>query len=59
MQAVEDLTTEQDVIIADDPTSSEARSLHLTKAWAATRLHEDEDEDPEAIALAFADIAVK
>ncbi|WP_225800426.1 hypothetical protein [Streptomyces sp. NK15101] len=60
VQAVEDLTTEQDVIIiAGDPASPEARRLHLTKAWAATSFHEDEDEDPEAIALAFADIAVK
>ncbi|MEU1231688.1 hypothetical protein [Streptomyces sp. NPDC005828] len=60
VEAVEDLTTEQDVvIIAGDPTSPEARRLHLTKAWAATSFHEDEDEDPEAIALAFADIAVK
>ncbi|MEU6621694.1 hypothetical protein ABZ926_13100 [Streptomyces litmocidini] len=60
VQAVEDLTTEQDVvIIAGDPTSPEARRIHLTKAWAATSFHEDEDEDPEAIALAFADITVK
>ncbi|MGW8359123.1 hypothetical protein ACWGK1_00900 [Streptomyces wedmorensis] len=60
VQAVEDLTTEQDVvIIAGDPASPEARRLHLTKAWAATSFHEDEDEDPEAIALAFADITVK
>ncbi|MFE8941078.1 hypothetical protein ACFYNX_26835 [Streptomyces sp. NPDC007872] len=60
VQAVEDLTTEQDVIIiAGDPTSPDARRLHLTKAWAATSFHEDEDEDPEAIALAFADITVK
>ncbi|MFC8511012.1 hypothetical protein ACFU3J_30630 [Streptomyces sp. NPDC057411] len=60
VEAVEDLTTEQDVIIiAGNPTSPEARRLHLTKAWAATSFHEDEDEDPEAIALAFADITVK
>ncbi|MFH9740187.1 hypothetical protein ACH4MA_21220 [Streptomyces roseolus] len=60
VEAVEDLTTEQDVvIIAGDPASPEARRLHLTKAWAATSFHEDEDEDPEAIALAFADITVK
>ncbi|MFI1712907.1 hypothetical protein [Streptomyces litmocidini] len=60
VQAVEDLTTEQDVvIIAGDPASPEARRIHLTKAWAATSFHEDEDEDPEAIALAFADITVK
>ncbi|MFF0428355.1 hypothetical protein ACFYUJ_28635 [Streptomyces sp. NPDC004520] len=60
VQAVEDLTTEQDVvIIIGDPTSPEARRLHLTKAWASTSFHEDEDEDPEALALAFADITVK
>ncbi|MFF4874001.1 hypothetical protein [Streptomyces sp. NPDC000961] len=41
------------------PASPEARRLHLTKAWAATSFHEDEDDDPEAIALAFADITVK
>ncbi|MFJ3786559.1 hypothetical protein [Streptomyces sp. NPDC090093] len=56
VQAVEDLTTEQDVVIvAGDPASSEARRLRLTKAWAATGFHED--DDPEAIALA--DITVK
>ncbi|MFF0560621.1 hypothetical protein [Streptomyces sp. NPDC004266] len=60
VQAVEDLTTEQDVVlIVGDPASPEARRLHLTKAWASTSFHEDEDDDPEAIALAFADIAVK
>ncbi|MEU4064351.1 hypothetical protein AB0F25_18370 [Streptomyces wedmorensis] len=60
VQAVEDLSTEQDVvIIAGDPSSPDARRVHLTKAWAATSFHEDEDEDPEAIALAFQDITVK
>jgi hypothetical protein len=60
VQAVEDLTTEQDVvIIAGDPTSPEARRIHLTNAWAATSFHEDEDDDPEAITLAFADITVQ
>ncbi|MFJ5879732.1 hypothetical protein ACIQD1_34055 [Streptomyces sp. NPDC093088] len=60
VQAVEDLTTEQDVVIvAGDPASSEARRLRLTKAWAATGFHEDDDPEAIALAFAFADITVK
>ncbi|MFF9849538.1 hypothetical protein [Streptomyces litmocidini] len=60
VQAVEDLSTEQDVIIiAGDPASPEARRIHLTKAWAADSFHADEDDDPEALTLAFADITIK
>ncbi|GAA1393198.1 hypothetical protein GCM10009639_25980 [Kitasatospora putterlickiae] len=60
VEAVENTATHQDVVlIAGDPGDPAARRIRLTDAWASATYHLDEDDDPDAFAISFADIAVE
>ncbi|MFJ4677580.1 hypothetical protein [Kitasatospora sp. NPDC088783] len=60
VEDVEDTTTHQDVVlIAGDPADPAARRVRLTDAWASATYHLDEDDDPDAFAITFADITVE
>ncbi|GHF82014.1 hypothetical protein GCM10018790_69650 [Kitasatospora xanthocidica] len=60
VEEVENTDTHQDVVlIAGDPADPTSRRLRLVDAWASASYHLDEDEDPDAFAISFADIAVE
>ncbi|MFD9592047.1 hypothetical protein ACFWA9_04720 [Kitasatospora sp. NPDC059973] len=49
-------STHQDVIlIAGDPADPKARRIRLADAYASATYHLDEDDDPDAFAITFAD----
>jgi hypothetical protein len=60
VEDVENTNTHQDVVlIVGDPADPKARRIRLTDAWASTTYHLDEDDDPDAFAISFADITVE
>ncbi|AJP00202.1 hypothetical protein TU94_00110 [Streptomyces cyaneogriseus subsp. noncyanogenus] len=60
VEDVENTSTHQDVVlIAGDPADPKARRIRLTDAWASASYHLDEDDDPDAFAIAFTDITVE
>ncbi|WP_455358158.1 hypothetical protein [Streptomyces sp. SYSU K21746] len=60
VEDVENTNTHQDVIlIAGDPSSPTSRRVRLTDAWASASYHLDEDDDPDAFVISFADITVE
>ncbi|MFJ8623424.1 hypothetical protein ACIRD3_11330 [Kitasatospora sp. NPDC093550] len=60
VEDVENTSTHQDVVlIAGDPADPKSRRIRLVDAWASASYHLDEDEDPDAFAISFADIAVE
>ncbi|AZS87458.1 hypothetical protein ELQ87_26920 [Streptomyces griseoviridis] len=60
VEDVENTDTHQDVIlIAGDPADPTSRRIRLVDAWASSSYHLDEDDDPDAFMITFADIAVE
>ncbi|MER7703742.1 hypothetical protein ABTX81_12680 [Kitasatospora sp. NPDC097605] len=60
VEEVENTNTHQDVVlIAGDPADPKARRIRLADAWASATYHLDEDDDPDAFAISFADISVE
>ncbi|MFF1351723.1 hypothetical protein ACFVZJ_38210 [Streptomyces sp. NPDC058322] len=52
--------TRQDVIlIAGDPADPTSRRVRLADAWASASYHLDEDDDPDAFVISFADITLE
>ncbi|MFJ4191076.1 hypothetical protein [Kitasatospora sp. NPDC089509] len=59
-EGVENTDTHQDVVlIVGDPTDPKAHRVRLVDAWASVTYHLDEDDDPDAFAISFKDIAVE
>ncbi|MFJ9059967.1 hypothetical protein [Streptomyces sp. NPDC102409] len=57
---VENTNTHQDVVlIAGDPAAPTSRRVRLTDAWASASYHLDEDDDPDAFVISFADITIE
>ncbi|CQR59521.1 hypothetical protein [Streptomyces leeuwenhoekii] len=57
VEDVENTSTHQDVVlIAGDPADPTSRRIRLIDAWASTTYHLDEDDDPDAFAISFANI---
>ncbi|WP_327235487.1 hypothetical protein OG349_17460 [Streptomyces sp. NBC_01317] len=60
VEDVENTDTHQDVIlIAGDPAAPTSRRVRLTDAWASASYHLDEDDDPDAFVISFADITIE
>ncbi|MFD8918362.1 hypothetical protein ACFV0Y_11155 [Streptomyces sp. NPDC059569] len=60
VEHVENTDTHQDVIlIAGDPADPTSRRVRLTDAWASASYHLDEDDDPDAFVISFADITIE
>lgn len=60
VENVENTATHQDVVlIAGDPADPKSRRIRLTDAWASASYHLDEDDDPDAFAISFADITIE
>lgn len=60
IEEVENTSTHQDVVlIAGDPADPASRRIRLTDAWASASYHLDEDDDPDAFAISFADITLE
>ncbi|MFH8567588.1 hypothetical protein [Streptomyces sp. NPDC017993] len=60
VEDVENTDTHQDVVlIAGDPANPASRRIRLTDAWASASYHLDEDDDPDAFLISFADITIE
>ncbi|WP_411130237.1 hypothetical protein [Streptomyces sp. x-19] len=60
VEDVENTSTHQDVVlVVGDPTDSKSHRIRLIDAWASATYHLDEDDDPDAFAISFADITVE
>ncbi|QIQ03699.1 hypothetical protein [Streptomyces liangshanensis] len=60
VEDVENTETHQDVVlIAGDPSAPTARRVRLADAWASASYHLDEDDDPDAFVITFADITIE
>lgn len=60
VEDVENADTRQDVIlIAGDPADPTSRRVRLADAWASASYHLDEDDDPDAFVISFADITLE
>ncbi|MFE7531410.1 hypothetical protein ACFU7Y_37745 [Kitasatospora sp. NPDC057542] len=60
VEDVGNTSTRQDaILVAGDPADPASPRVRLVAAWASATYHLDEDDDPDAFAVSFADIAVE